>query len=310
LEGLREIGVIFGAEFWRTLRSVRVVVLLVLYLMFTGMVFLGFRWGANKVEEQVDKQVEQLKENGVPEEEIREKLKEVTDKSRREFISSVFGNDDEAMTEALLVMPLVVLVVFKISLFFLPVYVAIMGFDQIAGEVGPRSIRYLTVRSRRSSVMFGKYLAQGAVLALLMLLVDAGLVFYGKAAYADFGFAAASTTLAKLWLSAVVFSAAYLALTTLCSSLFRQPAVSLVMNFVVLFAIWLVSAIAEAVPLPDPVTFGWSLFGYVRYASVWHYRGDLLHPHFGRLAGAGGAHVLFTLLFLGVGYAILRRRDL
>ena len=41
MEGIREIGVIFAAEFWRTLRSARVVVLLVLYLMFTAAVFLG-----------------------------------------------------------------------------------------------------------------------------------------------------------------------------------------------------------------------------------------------------------------------------
>ena len=40
--------------------------------------------------------------------------------------------------------------VFKVSLFFLPLYIALMGFDQISGEVGPRSIRYLTLRARRS----------------------------------------------------------------------------------------------------------------------------------------------------------------
>jgi len=306
LEGIREIGVIFTAEFWRTLRSARVVVLLLLYLMFTGITFLTFRWFANLSEQEVEKQISKLKEEGADEDEVRAKVKESTDKAKKEVISKVFGNDDEAMTEALLVMPLVVLVVFKLTLFFLPIYIAVMGFDQISGEVGPRSIRYLTVRSRRSSVMFGKYLAQGAVLALLMLVIDAALCVYGKASDADFSFAAMNLTLGKLWLSALVFSLAYLALTTLCSSLFRQPAVSLVVNFIALFGVWLMALIGEAAKQMNEH----GVVQYVRYGSVWYYRTDLLHPHFDRLAAAGGAHLGFTLLFLGLAWLVLRRRDL
>ena len=63
-----------------------------------------------------------------------------------------FVNKDPAMMEALSRVPVLVLVVFKMTLFFLPAYIVLMGFDQVSGEVGPRSIRYVTVRARRSSV--------------------------------------------------------------------------------------------------------------------------------------------------------------
>ena len=48
------------------------------------------------------------------------------------------------------------LVVFKLTLCFVPLFIALMGFDQLAGEVGPKSIRYLVVRVKRSSIILGQ----------------------------------------------------------------------------------------------------------------------------------------------------------
>ncbi len=115
----------------------------------------------------------------------------------------------------------------------------------------------------------------------------------------------------------MVFSLAYLALTTLCSVLFRQPAISLVVNIFVLFAIWLLAAFGEyfdfaepldpsTVTLPRPV----SSLAYLRYGSVWHYASDLLHPGMKQLAIASLAHLGFCALFLGSAHLVLRRRDL
>ncbi|MHB8876095.1 MAG: ABC transporter permease [Myxococcaceae bacterium] len=298
---------IWGAELARTVRSSRAVVLLLLYLMFTLMAFVVFNGIARSFTAQLEARAQ-----GVDPEAMSKARKEI-----RSQIVTTFFADDEAMAEALAVIPLVLLLVFKISLRFLPLFASIMGFDQISGEVGPRSIRYLTVRSRRSSVMFGKFLAQATILAVLMLLIDAGLCIYARFSEPDFTTSSMLLTLARFWLSAVVFSLAYLALTTLCSALFRQPPVSLVFNIIVLFVIWLMAFIGEFFRLePDPrlppelASQMVSKVAYLRYGSLWHYSSDLLHPQLSHFGVAGLAHMGFALLFLGGAYLVLRGRDL
>ena len=196
MQGIREIAVIWSAEFWRTLRSSRVVVLLLLYVMFTVMALLVVRGLSRSITTQIDAQVAQMRESGADPAAIQEKLDEGLKEARKKFVATFFS-DDEAMTEALLVVPLLLLVVFKTTLRFLPLYTGIMGFDQISGEVGPRSIRYLTVRSRRSSVMFGKFLAQASILAILMFIIDLGLCLYGRLSQQDFTTGSMLMTLGK-----------------------------------------------------------------------------------------------------------------
>src|SRR6201989_1667812 len=57
-------------------------------------------------------------------------------------------------------LPPLVPVVFRITLFFVPLYVALLGYDQLSAEVATGSIRYLAVRARRGSIVAGKFLAQ------------------------------------------------------------------------------------------------------------------------------------------------------
>jgi ABC-type transport system involved in multi-copper enzyme maturation permease subunit len=308
LERAREIGVIWSADLQRTVKSARVVVLLVLYGLFTGMALLVTQGIASKITEQAEAQ---LTNSGT----APEAMVEAKAQAHREFVKAFFS-DDESMVDALLVIPLILLVVFKTTLRFIPLFCGVMGFDQISGEVGPKSIRYLTVRSRRSSVMLGKFLSQATVLAGLMLLIDVALCVHARVTSDAFTTGQMFSTLARFWLSSIVFSVAYLALTTLCSTLFRSPAVSLVFNVIVLFVIWLVAFIGEIFQLPGTelpegaLPKMTSVAGYLRYASVWHYGSDLLHPSASRFAIAALAHLGFGLLFLGLAYRVLRRRDL
>jgi ABC-type transport system involved in multi-copper enzyme maturation permease subunit len=294
LDGLKEIAVIWGAETRRALRSGRVVVLLGLYSMFSILVLLIVGAIANALREQVAARLEEMG-NGA----------EAAEAMSAEMKKSVLGalaDNDAAMMEALGQVPLVVLIVFKVTLFFLPAYVALMGFDQISGEVGPRSIRYLTVRSRRSSLLMGKFLVQATLLVGLVLVIDLGIFIYARITNPDFTFAAMGLNLLKFWLAAIVFSLSYIALTTLCSSLFRSPAVSLVFNFIVLFTFWLMDVVGQAA--------GSRPLGSIRYLSPSYYSADLLHPRLSEFGVSGLAYAGFALLFLGGAYAVLRARDL
>ncbi|HTE17666.1 MAG TPA: ABC transporter permease subunit, partial [Armatimonadota bacterium] len=169
---------IWGSETRRAVRSGRVVVLLGLYSMFSILVLLIVGAIANAIRDQV---TARLAETGNGE----AAATAISAEMKKSFLGALAGND-AAMLEALSQVPLVVLVVFKVTLFFLPAYIALMGFDQISGEVGPRSIRYLTVRARRSSLLMGKFLVQATLLVGLVLIIDLGIFIYAAFTNPDF----------------------------------------------------------------------------------------------------------------------------
>jgi ABC-2 type transport system permease protein len=306
VESLREIATVASAEASRTFRSARIIVLFLLYAMFSGLVLLVVGAIANTLGQQVQQQVDQVGADAAQGEQL-----------LGEFRNSVLGllvDADPAMIEALSRIPLVVLIVFKLTLFFLPAYVALMGFDQVSGEVGSKSIRYLVVRARRSSVLFGKFAAHAAVLLALVLAIDLAIFLYAKATHPEFGWMAMARALLRFWVAAIVFSLAYLALTTLCSTLFRSPAVSLVFNFMALFALWLLNAASSAGIHYELGPHGirnepTSWIAYLRYLTPSHYSNNLLHPAFGPFAASAGAFAVFAAAFLFAAWAVLRARD-
>ncbi|WP_225937106.1 ABC transporter permease [Myxococcus sp. RHSTA-1-4] len=295
MDGLKETLVIWSAELRRAVRSGRAVVLLGLYSMFSALVLLVVGWLASEIRSAVSKQLETAGADANATAQVGEEM--------RKGVLGFLTSNDTAMMEALAQVPLEVLVVFKITLFFLPAYVALMGFDQLSGEVGPRSMRYLTVRARRSSVLLGKFLSQASLLVGLVLLIDLAIFIYARIANPDFGFADVVLNLLKFWLAAIVFSLAYVSLTTLCSSLFRSPAVSLVFNFILLFVFWLMDTIGRASGDDGKLRF-------LRYLSPSYYAGDLLHPKLAEFGASGAAYAGFATVFLLGAYAVLRARDL
>jgi ABC-type transport system involved in multi-copper enzyme maturation permease subunit len=200
-----------------------------------------------------------------------------------------------------------------------------MGFDQISGEIGPRSIRYLTIRARRSSILWGKYLAQASLLGGLVLVVDLAVVGVARYLTPSFQFGAMATTLLKCWVAATVFSLSYVALSSFCSTLFRSPAVSLIFNIFTLFGFWLVNktgegaatvleaarkqAEAQGVEAEAPSKIA-TVLSWLQYVSPSHYSDNLLHPHFLKFLGSTAIYAGFAAAFLACGYAVLRRRDL
>lgn len=295
LDGLKETLVIWSAELRRAVRSGRAVVLLGLYSMFSALVLLVVGWLAREIRGAVSKQLSDAGANADATAQVSEEM--------RKGMLGWFTSNDTAMMEALSQVPLEVLIVFKITLFFLPAYVVLMGFDQISGEVGPRSMRYLTVRARRSSVLLGKFLSQATLLLGLVLIIDLAIFIYARIANPDFGFGDMALNLLKFWIAAIVFSLAYVSLTTLCSSLFRSPAVSLVFNFILLFIFWLMDTVGRASGDDGKLRF-------LRYLSPSNYAGDLLHPRLAEFAASGAAYAAFATIFLLGAYGILRVRDL
>jgi ABC-type transport system involved in multi-copper enzyme maturation permease subunit len=312
VESTSEIAAIWRGEMARALRSGRVLVLFVLFVMFVSLALMVVGFLSSQANGAIESKVSMATGGQAH-------AKDVSDQVKKQFLTT-FVTDDPVMADALLALPIVLLVVFKLTLWFVPLFVALMGFDQLAGEVGPKSIRYLVVRVRRNSIILGKLANQATIFALLLSISTVLMVVIAKLLNADFGAMDVALWTFKLVASALVLALAYLALTSLCSALVPQPGVALIVNIIVLFVLWAIGVYGEAFRFPgevDTSAMGQLGFGpseswraYLRYVSVWHYRHDLLHPYWHRFVTAGLIHVGFALVFVGLGQLALRRRDL
>jgi ABC-2 type transport system permease protein len=288
VEGIREISIVARAELRRMIRSARAVLLLGLYSLFSLLVLLIVGSVAKAFKVSVD----QAQASPAA-------IEQAYSEARRGVLGFLFSGD-LAILEALREIPLVVVIVFKMTLLFLPAYVALIGFDQLSGELSQRSIRYLTVRARRSSILFGKFAAQAMLLLTLVLLVDLGVFLYARATNEDFTGVIWVKSLLRFWVATILFSLAYLSLTSLCSVLFRTPALSLVVNLAALFGFWLLDAIGRADQSLAPL----------RFLSPSQYASNLLHPRFSEFAIGTAGYAGFAVAFLGAAYLAMRTRDL
>jgi ABC-2 type transport system permease protein len=286
LERLSEIKTIWRAELQRALRSSRIIVLLALYALFSLLVLLIVGTISNAFAQKL------ADSGGDPQAAFGE--------GRDAILALLFSGGDLAIVDALKKLPMVVLITFKATLFFLPAYVALMGFDQLSGDVANRSIRYLAIRAGRVSILLGKALSQATLLLGLVMAVDFGMFAYAKITNPGFQTSTLGAGLLKFWLAAIVFSSAYIALTSLCSALARSPAVSLLLNLLALIGFWLLDVIGAT----DPSR------AMLRYLSPYHYSSALLHPNFATFAAGVGTYAAFALIFLGGAYLVLRARDL
>lgn len=310
MEDLNEIGAVWRGEVGRAIKSGRVLVLLILFLLFVGLALTAVGFIEHRMVGSIK---DQMNGAGMTATEASEKLLQ----GKEQFLS-MFITDDAAMLKSLAELPLVLLVVFKITLRFVPLLIALMGFDQLAGEIGPKSIRFFVVRVRRSSLVLGKFLAQATLFSLLSIISTLMMVGVAKALNSDFAMADVAVWLVKLLVSSLVLALAYLAVTSLCSAMVKQASVSLVLNIIVLFVVWFVALIGESFRFPGESAQGAvsqiitseSPIAYVRYLSVWHFGQDLLHPHLREFLTAVVMHLGFAATFLGLTQIIVSKRDL
>ncbi len=310
MEDFSEIGAIWRGETRRALKSGRVLVLLILFLLFVGLALTVVGFLNHQLNAKFDQQMSMA---GADMSQAKEQLAA----GKKQFLQT-FVTEDEAMLDSLAAIPIVLLVVFKLTLRFLPLFIALMGFDQLAGEVGPKSVRYLVVRVKRSSIILGKLLSQVTLFALLMSVCTVMMVLVARVLNTDFAAADVALWTGKLIISSMVLALAYLSLTALFSAVVKQGGISLVLNVIALFVIWFIALIGGAVRFPGEEAAQGTLamlkaesaMAYLRYASVWHFGDDLLHPHWGRFLTAALVHVGFGLVFLGLAQVALRRRDL
>jgi ABC-2 type transport system permease protein len=288
LSPFAETWTVARTELTRTLRSPRAVVLLLVYATFTALTALVVGALTRGLDAQLDPAV--------------------AVEARSGLLGMLVGGDSEAL-RSLAELPLIVPLVFRVSLFFLPLYVTLIGFDQLSAEVGSKSVRYLVFRARRASILFGKFLAQAVVLLGLLLVVQLGVFIAGGVGRPIADPRAYGLDLVRFWGAGAALALAYLALSTLASALTTTPAGSLFCNIGLLLGFWALDVVGSRAAFLRRLGGTASWTESLRWLSPSAYASGLLGPASATL-GSITAYAVFGGLFLVLAWATFRVRDL
>jgi ABC-type transport system involved in multi-copper enzyme maturation permease subunit len=293
---LTDTWIVFGAELRRALKSPRVLIVLLLYLAFSAGVMLASGALARQAHAQFEAQGQDAAAMISP---------------KAGLLAMLFGQD-RALIESLLQLPAMLLVVFKLGLVFLPAYVALLGFDAVSGELQTRSLRYLSVRTSRTALALGKGLALAAVVLLLVTVVHLGSFGYATSTLPDFSFGDAARIWPRLWGTSALVGVGMAALTILCSTLSRAPALSLTLNFAALLGFWAAGAVGDGARMvrmvQNQTEVSWQERIGLLAPSTWS--AELLYPDPSRVLTGLLALLAFTLICTSAAVTVLRWRDL
>jgi hypothetical protein len=124
------------------------------------------------------------------------------------------------------------------TLWLAPLLVALLDFDAVSGELQHRTVRFWTVRVRRSSYMIGKYL--GACISVLAVTLGMNAIVWGAtAAVSGLPIASILRWGVEFFAVSVPISAAWCGIATLVGSQSRSPMLSLLFIFASFFGLWL-----------------------------------------------------------------------
>ncbi len=212
----------------------------------------------------------------------------------------VYG--DHAIAKNLLDAPSSLWFLFYGTLVVLPLLSLIIGFDQIAGDVQHRSIRYFVGRARRPSLVIGKALAMWGVLAVMIFVLD--VIVWG--AMIVRGDATAGVTLSwglRFYVYAVCAGGAMVGLTSLMSSFFRVPILSLLVGVGAAFGMFVVRAIVAA------LSFKFDWIEPAKWVFPASYETLMVKPDALPILGGCVGPVVWGAIVVGFAALIVQKKD-
>ncbi|MGD0678083.1 MAG: ABC transporter permease subunit [Polyangiaceae bacterium] len=173
----------------------------------------------------------------------REKLPPEVD--ARDLQQSVFTQIYDADTgKALADAPYSLWIMLIATLWLGPLLVALMGFDAVSGDLQHRTVRFWTVRTRRSSYLVGKFFGAWGVVLAVTLGMNA--IVWG--ATATVGHLAPLYVVGwglRFFAISIPISAAWCGIAILVGSQFKTPMLALLATCAVFFCLWFLRVVAR-----------------------------------------------------------------
>ncbi len=211
------------------------------------------------------------------------------------LLEKKYGDAD--MAHYLSKAPPVLLAMLLMTVWLAPLLIAVLSFDGISGEIQHRTVRYWTVRSRRLSYFFGKFLGLWGVVSIITLVMHALIWII---AIARGGTMPGETFMwgLRFWLVTLPICAAWSGLATLIGSQFKVPIIALLVICATFFALWILDAVGEVGEIKA-----------LTYVYPNTYDSWLLSPKFDRVALGALICMAIGLFTTGAGGFLFARRD-
>ncbi len=210
------------------------------------------------------------------------------------FFTASYG---EETGKAIAACPYALWTILVATLWLGPLLISLLDYDTVSGEVQHRSVRFWTVRTRRSSYILGK--ALGAWFSVLAVTLGMNVIVWGVTI--GVGKVPPAQVLAwgaRFFAVTMPISAAWCGVAVLVGSLFRTPMLSLLAISAAFSGLWILRVVA-----------GLSDWPWLAYAYPNFYDSLLLSPRPSTVAlgllGTGAIAALTT----GAGASLFRMRD-
>ena len=275
---LSEIRFVAQRELGKSFRSAKGIVLLVLSLLGgTGATLLLVKAQQLKREKLAGANADMLRE------------------LREDAATQIFG--DPQTGKSLAEAPEVLVAVLLLTIWLTPLVISLLGFDSVAGDLQHKSVRYWTLRTRRWSYFVGKWAGVLATVSMMTFAMHALIwilcIIRGEAP--------AATALGwgiRFWLITLPISAAWCAVATFVSSLFKSPIIALLVIFSSFFGLWLFWMIGQV-----------SHISALQYVYPNFYDAMLINPRLDRSMAGLACCVGMAALYVGGGSYLFSRRD-
>jgi ABC-type transport system involved in multi-copper enzyme maturation permease subunit len=205
--------------------------------------------------------------------------------------------------------PASLLAFLKITIWLTPMLIALLGFDGVSGELQHRTVRYWTIRTRRTSYFAGKLLGLWAVVSLVILAIN--LLADGVAlARGYLTMAQLASWGVRFWLVGILIAGAWAAIATFVSATSRSPVVALLATFAVFFGLWLIGAISLVVRARRSLEAGaLAAPPWYEYLYPNSYDSLLLAPETAKVLTGTVVLLGFVALMIVAGSVLFERRD-
>jgi ABC-type transport system involved in multi-copper enzyme maturation permease subunit len=236
---LRHVWVVLRYELADTIRSRRVVILLLLYLAGAMLTCNGFITAMHKLEMQLADTL------ALP---ASSSAGAVTDglwrsKAFRRMVISLVGNKEIAL-EILSVPPIAVIYGW-LAFMFTPVLVSLSAAGRIAEEVSSGSVRYVLTRTSRPAWCLGKFMGQACEVLLALMLSAIGTWCIARFRMATTGDVETARWMVLYGWKAWIYSLAFIGLALGISQAVRSPYHAMGLSLIVLIVMGILSLMAR-----------------------------------------------------------------
>jgi hypothetical protein len=188
-----------------------------------------------------------------------------------------------------------------ILLFSMPLLIPFGAFNQTAGDIGNRGLRYVLLRTERANIFYGRLLATTALTLAVLVFVVAIVALYVALKVDVYDALDVAIWSALGLLALAVVSLPYIALCAWLSTRQESAIAALVVCKGVIIGIWLFALLGS---------LAWEPAAYLKFLLPWGVQDRLLGASFGTVAVAALACLAYAALFTWLGARNFDRRDL